>query len=195
MKECRVVGDKGEQMGIIPINQALEMARNQGLDLVEVSASSSPPVCRILDYGKYRYAQERKERELRKSQKISELREIRLRPKIGEHDFDAKAKVAQKLLTGGDKVKLTIMFRGREITHPDIGMKLLQKMVETVRGTAGIEKQPVLDGKRMVMVLAPLPHRSSEAKDRAARPDEKTVRPEARSTKPEVKEVVKDAKA
>lgn len=190
-----MVGDKGEQLGILPIAQALEMARSQGVDLVEVSATSSPPVCRILDYGKYRYAQERKERDLRKSQKTSELREIRLRPKIGDHDFDAKAKVTQKLLTGGDKVKISIMFRGREITHPDLGAKLLQRMVEVVKGIAGIEKQPVLDGRRMIMVLAPLPHKGGEAKEKKSTED-KSKTPVA--NKPEVKEaeeVVKNAKA
>ena len=110
------------------------MARKQGLDLVEVAATASPPVCRILDYGKYRYAQERKERELRKNQKVIDIREMRLRPKIGDHDFEAKIRVVHKLLEEGDKVKIVVMFRGREVTHADLGIKLLQRAVESLKG-------------------------------------------------------------
>jgi translation initiation factor IF-3 len=173
----------------MPLYQALESARSQGLDLVEVAATSVPPVCRILDYGKFRYAQERKERELRKGQKVVLLREIRLRPKIGDHDFDAKARATQKLLNGGDKVKVTIMFRGREISHPDIGAGLLQRMVEAVKGEAGIEKQPVMDGRRMIMVLAPLPQRAKAKETPVAKPKEAV----AAGTKETVKEEVKNA--
>jgi len=150
------VGEKGEQLGIMPLYQALETARRHNLDLVEVAATATPPVCRILDYGKYKYEQAKKEREARKSQRIALLREIRLRPKIGDHDFEAKARSARKLLDRGDKVKVTILFRGREITHPEIGLKLLQRMVESLNESASLERQPSLDGKRMSIILAPV---------------------------------------
>ena len=150
----------------MPTIQALELARKQGLDLVMVAPTSVPPVCRILDYGKYKYAQERKERELRKTQKVTNIREMRLRPKIGDHDFDAKARVVKKLLGEGDKVRIVVMFRGREVTHADIGAKLLERMVETLKGIAGIEKQPMLDGRRLTMILSPLPGHKAETKEK-----------------------------
>jgi translation initiation factor IF-3 len=149
----RLVGDKGEQLGLMPLNQALETARKQNLDLVEVAATAVPPVCRLLDYGKYKYEQDKKERETRRNQKVSLLREVRLRPKIGDHDFEAKSRTAKKLLASGDKVKVTVMFRGREITHPDIGWKLLQRMSETLKEVALVERQPRLEGKRMHIIL------------------------------------------
>ena len=155
-KEVRLVGEKGEQLGVMPLYQAREIAREQNIDLVEVAATAVPPVCRLLDYGKYRYEQARKEREARKSQKVSLLREVRLRPKIGDHDFEAKARSVKKLLGGGDKVKVTIMFRGREITHPEIGWRLLQRMSELLTEVASVERQPVIDGKRMITILSPI---------------------------------------
>jgi len=154
-KEVRLVGEKGEQLGIMPLYQALETARRLSLDLVEVAATTVPPVCRLLDYGKYKYEQAKKERGVRKSQKIPLLREVRLRPKIGNHDFEAKARSARKLLNGGDKVKVTILFRGREITHPEIGLKLLQRMTESLKEVASLDRQPLLDGKRMNIILSP----------------------------------------
>ncbi|MDP3880540.1 MAG: translation initiation factor IF-3 [Dehalococcoidales bacterium] len=155
-KEVRLVGDKGEQLGIVPLEQALEMARSQELDLAEVAPTAVPPVCRLLDYGKYKYEQTKKEREARKSQKISMLREVRIRPKIGEHDFEAKARTARKLLEGGDKVKITVLFRGREITHPEIAWKLLQKMAESLKDIASVDGQPVMVGRRMNVMLVPV---------------------------------------
>ena len=137
----------------MPLSQALELARKQSLDLVEVAATTAPPVCRLLDYGKYKYEQTKKERETKRGQKISLLREIRLRPKIGTHDFEAKAKIAKKLQANGDKVKVTVMFRGREIVHPDIGWKLLQRMSEFLKEVASVERQPMLEGKRMHIIL------------------------------------------
>lgn len=139
----------------MPLSQAQETARKHNLDLVEVAPTAVPPVCRLLDYGKYKYEQAKKEQEIRKSQKVSLLREIRLRPKIGDHDFEAKARSARKLLADGAKVKVTIMFRGREITHPEIGWKLLQRMSESLIEVASLERQPVMDGKRMNIILAP----------------------------------------
>jgi translation initiation factor IF-3 len=114
--------------------QALDLAKKKNFDLVEVAPTAVPPVCRLMDYGKFKYEQAKKEREMRKSQKPSILREIRLRPKIGEHDFEAKTRSVRKLLQDGDKVKITIMFRGREITHADLGWKLLEKMMESLKG-------------------------------------------------------------
>lgn len=149
----RLVGEKGEQLGIMPLYQAREVAKKHNLDLVEVAATAVPPVCRLLDYGKYKYEQDKKEREARRSQRISLLREVRIRPKIGDHDFEAKARIAKKLLANGDKVKVTVMFRGREITHPDIGWKLLQRMSETLKEVALVERQPRLEGKRMHIIL------------------------------------------
>ena len=155
-REVRLVGEKGEQLGVMPSSQAQETARKHNLDLVEVAPTAVPPVCRLLDYGKYKYEQAKKEQEIRrKSQRVSLLREIRLRPKIGNHDFEAKARSARKLLADGAKVKVTIMFRGREITHPELGWKLLQRMTETLGDAASLEKQPALEGKRLNIILAP----------------------------------------
>ena len=161
-KEVRLVGEKGEQLGIMPLPQALEIARRHNLDLVEVAATAVPSVCRLLDYGKYKYEQSKKERELKKSQRTSLLREVRLRPKIDNHDFEAKARLAGKLLDGGDKVKVTVMFRGREIMHPEIGLRLLQKMAEALQGMASLEKQPLMEGRRLHIILAPLSTRKTK---------------------------------
>ncbi|MFC1961454.1 translation initiation factor IF-3 [Chloroflexota bacterium] len=154
-REVRLVGEKGEQLGIMSVAQAQETARKQNLDLVEVAPTSSPPVCRLMDYGKYKYAQAKKEQEAKKSQKIWELRQVRMRPKIGEHDFAAKARTARKLLGDGDKVKVTILFRGREITHPELGWKLLQRMAEEMSDISAMERQPAMEGRQMHIILAP----------------------------------------
>jgi len=164
-KEVRLVGEEGEQLGIMPLYQAREISREQNIDLVEVAAASVPPVCRLLDYGKYRYEQARKEREARRNQKVSLLREVRLRPKIGDHDFEAKARLVKKLLNGGDKVKVTVMFRGREITHPEIGWRLLQRMSELLTEVASVERQPVIDGKRMLTILSPAVTQKTKVKE------------------------------
>ncbi len=140
----------------MPLIQAREVATKSSLDLVEVAATAVPPVCRLLDYGKYKYEQAKKEREARKSQKVSLLREVRLRPKIGAHDFEAKVRLAKKLLDGGDKVKVAVLFRGREITHPEIGRRLLQKMIESLKEVTSVDGQPLMIGKRMNVILSPL---------------------------------------
>ena len=149
------MGEKGEQLGIMPLAQAREVARKKNLDLVEVAANTVPPVCRLLDYGKYKYEQAKKDRQARKSQKVPLLREVRLRPRIDDHDFEAKTRLVGKLLDEGDKVKVSVMFRGREITHPDIGWRLLQRMTESLKEVASLERQPSMDGNRMVMILSP----------------------------------------
>jgi translation initiation factor IF-3 len=154
-REIRLVGDKGEQLGVMPLYQAREIAKKQNLDLVEVAIAAVPPVCRLMDYGKYKYEQTKKEREAKKSQKLSLLREVRLRPKIGGHDFEAKARSVKKFLEGGDKVKVTIMFRGRENTHPELGLRLLDKMLESLKELALVEKQPTRMGGRLHLILSP----------------------------------------
>jgi translation initiation factor IF-3 len=159
------VGEKGEQLGIMAQVQALDTARKRSLDLVEVAPTAVPPVCRLMDYGKYRYEQAKKDRESRKGQKMSLLREVRLRPKIGIHDYDAKVRTAKKLLDGGDKVKISILFRGREITHPEIGWRLLQKMAEELKEIAAIDRQPAMDNRRMILMLSPLPQQKVKIKE------------------------------
>lgn len=144
-------------MGIVPTPQALEMARDRGLDLVEVAPNATPPVCRILDYGKFKYEQSKKEREARKHQKNVVLREVRMKTKIGEHDIDFKTRTAEKLLKEGDKVKVSVMFRGREITHPQIGKDLLDRVYDRLKEIATIEKPAGLEGRFMTMILAPAP--------------------------------------
>ncbi|MEE9399656.1 MAG: translation initiation factor IF-3 [Dehalococcoidales bacterium] len=164
-QEVRLVGEKGEQLGVMPLSQARETAQKDNLDLVEVAPNAVPPVCRLLDYGKFKYQQAKKEQEMKKSQKIALMREIRLRPKIGDHDFEAKGRSARKLLADGAKVKITIMFRGREITHPEIGWKLLQRMSETLKETATLERHAVLEGKRMNIILAPITTQKTKIKE------------------------------
>jgi len=163
-KEVRLVGERGEQLGIMPLSQALETARKYNLDLVEVAPTAEPVVCRLLDYGKYKYEQAKKERELRRGQKSSLLREVRLRPKIGSHDFEAKARSARKLLEGGDKVKITVMFRGREITHPELGWKLLQRMAESLQEVSTIDRQPSMEHRWMSLILSPASAQKAKAK-------------------------------
>ncbi len=175
-RECRLVGDKGEQLGVMPLHQALDLTKKKNFDLVEVAPTAVPPVCRMMDYGKFKYEQAKKEREMKKGQKTSILREIRLRPKIGDHDFEAKTRSVKKLLQGGDKVKITIMFRGREITHADLGWRLLEKMMESLKGTVSIEKQPMMEGSRMFMILTPMT--SQQAKVSTVQPVKtKTAQP------------------
>lgn len=149
------MGEKGEQLGIMPLYKAREVAKKSNLDLIEVAATAVPPVCRLGDYGKYKYEQAKKGRGDRKSQKISLLREVRMRPKIGDHDFEAKARLVKKLLNGGDKVKVTMMFRGREVTHPEIGARLLQRMAAVLDGEANLDLRPVMEGNRMSIILSP----------------------------------------
>ena len=146
----------------MPRQQALETARRHGFDLVEVAPTASPPVCRLLDYGKYKYEQAKKERELKKSQRVSLLREVRLRPNIDDHDFEAKVRNVKKLLEEGDRVKVAIRFRGREITHPEIGWKLLQRASEALQGVAAIARQPVIEERSMTVILAPLSQKGAQ---------------------------------
>ena len=151
----RLVGEDGDQLGIKTRDEALEYAYSRGLDLVEVAANADPPVCRVMDYGKYRYEQEQKAKTARKHQSQIHVKEIKLRPKIGTHDYETKKGHVVRFLKDRAKVKVTIMFRGREATHPERGRDLLMRLAEDVKELGQIESQPVLDGRNMVMVLAP----------------------------------------
>jgi translation initiation factor IF-3 len=156
---------------------ARELAKKANVDIVEVAPTSVPPVCRLMDYGKFKYEQQKKDQQSKKAQKVTLLREIRLRPKIGIHDFDFKARTAKKLLTDGAKVKITLMFRGREITHPDLGWKILQKMAETLKEVGALERQPLMEGRRMDIILSPIstkPKAKQETKPAAKTTDAKT---------------------
>ena len=154
-REVRLVGEKGEQLGIMPLYQAREEAKKRNLDIVEVAPTAVPPVCRLMDYGRYKYEQTKKEREAKKGTKISLLKEVRMRPKIGRHDFEAKLKTVQRQLAEGNKVKLTIMFRGRENTHPELGLKLLKEVVELLREESLVDGQPSRIGSRLHLILLP----------------------------------------
>lgn len=147
------------------LEQARSAARQQNLDLVEVAPTAAPPVCRLLDYGKYQYQQAKKEREARRSQRVSALKEIRLRPRIDDHDFEAKLRSIKKLLEGGDKVKVTVMFRGREVIHSELGLRLLERMVKSLEELACVEKQPSMEGKRMHIVLSLLAAQKARTKE------------------------------
>jgi translation initiation factor IF-3 len=139
----------------MPLRQALETAKEHGLDLVEVSPTSTPPVCRLLDYGKYKYLQAKKEREARKSQRSALLREIRVKPKIHDHDLDAKVRSVKRLLAEGDKVKVTIRFRGREITRPELGKKVLQQMLDQLKDVAIINQPLAMEQRSLSLVFSP----------------------------------------
>jgi translation initiation factor IF-3 len=150
----------------MPLYQAREIARKNDLDLVEVAATAVPPVCRLLNYGKFRYEQDKKEREARRGQKSSSIREIRLRPKIGKGDFETKVRSIRKLIEEGDKVRVTIMFRGREITHPDLALKLVHRVIEGLKDIVVVESSPAMDGRRMVAQLAPAPSLKAKSKEK-----------------------------
>jgi translation initiation factor IF-3 len=151
----RVIDPEGEQIGILPIERALEIAEEQGLDLVEVAPMARPPVCRIMDYGKFKYEEQRQAREARKKQHHVQLKEVKMRPGIEDHDFDFKVRHAKKFLEEGNKVKLTMMFRGRQMAHPEYGRKVLDRVFQELQEVSKIEAHPMLEGRSMVMVLAP----------------------------------------
>lgn len=149
-----MINAKGEQLGIMTLRDALQQAGEKDLDLVEVAPLAKPPVCRIMDYGKFRYEQSRRDREARKKQHVVEIKEIQMKPKIGGHDFQVKVRAAQKFLKDGDKVKALIKFRGREIVHSDLGKNLLMQLFESVREGAVIEREPRIEGRNMIMILS-----------------------------------------
>jgi translation initiation factor IF-3 len=163
-REVRVVAPDGSQIGVKAIEEAKWLAENLGLDLVEVAPEARPPVVRLMDYGKFKYEQSVKAREARKRQTRTVIKEVKLRPKIDTHDFEVKRLRAERFLEEGDKVKVTMMFRGREVTHPDIGRDLLKRFSAELDGFGTVEQMPKLEGRNMTMVLAPVP-RSKRAKD------------------------------
>ena len=153
VREVRLIDDEGSQMGIVPTLEALRMVKDKGLDLVEVSPNANPPVCKILDFGKYRFEQEKKLRDSKKNQKVLKFKEIRMQPKIGSGDLDTKAKHVQEFLDDGAKVKVTIRFRGRELAHTDLGFGVLQEVLKRLTSEYVVEKQPAMDGKTMSMTI------------------------------------------
>ena len=150
-----LIDQNGEKQGIMPISAALEAADEVGLDLVEISPNSDPPVCKILDYGKFKFQEQKKKNEARKRQKTVEIKEIKLRPNIDTHDYDVKAKAMHRFFEEGDKVKVTLRFRGREMAHPELGMKLLQQVKTDFEEVAKVEYEPRMEGRQMIMILAP----------------------------------------
>lgn len=149
-----MIGENGEQLGVLSVAEALGIARQRGVDLVEVAPTAVPPVCRLLDYGRFKYEQEKKEREARKHQKTVLMKEVRLRPKTDEHDIDFKTKQIERFVEEGDKVKVTLRFRGREMVHPNVGRQVLEEVAERVKSVATVERMPLMEGNTMTMILA-----------------------------------------
>nr|MBO2494901.1 translation initiation factor IF-3 [Clostridia bacterium] len=154
-REVRVISETGEQLGIMPIEKALRLAEERQLDLVKIAPKANPPVCKIMDYGKYLFEMAKKEKEARKNQKVINVKEIRLSASIEDHDLGVKARNADKFLKAGDKVKVTIRFRGREMAHPEVGYEVMEKFVSMLTVEAVVERKPTLEGNHMIMVLAP----------------------------------------
>ncbi|MEK4250871.1 translation initiation factor IF-3 [Paenibacillus sp. FSL W7-1287] len=154
-REVRLVGPDSEQLGIKPLREALQMAVDMNLDLVNVAPTAKPPVCRIMDYGKFRYEQQKKEKEARKNQKVVDVKEVWFRANIEEHDYQTKYRNVVKFLKDGDKVKASVRFRGREITHADIGQRILNRLASEVAEICNVERAPKLEGRSMIMILAP----------------------------------------
>ena len=155
IREVRTIGANGEQVGVIPTSEALLMAKESGLDLVEVAPKASPPVCRIMNFSKYKYEQEKKERLARKKQRVIRIKEIKLKPNIEENDYQVKLRHLKEFLGRGDKAKVTLIFRGREMAHTDIGINLMNRLMKDLSEVAQPERIPVLDNKAMVLVLNP----------------------------------------
>jgi translation initiation factor IF-3 len=153
----RLIDEKGEQVGVVPTSQALQMARDRGLDLMEVAATANPPVCKICDYGKFKYEKKKKETVARKNQVIQKVKEVQLRPNTDQHDLDYKIKNSHEFLEEGDKVKFTLLFRGREIAHTEPGYKMCREVVEKLKDVGIVEYPPKLEGKKMIMILSPNP--------------------------------------
>jgi translation initiation factor IF-3 len=174
----RLISANGEQLGIKHIREATDIAERMDLDLVEVAPNSDPPVVRLMDYGKYKYQKEQARKAARKKQVNVNVREIKLRPKIGDHDFNTKRGHVERFLRGGDKVKVTIMFRGREVQHPELGERLLRRLASDLEEVGRIESQPNLDGRNMVMVMAPKKEIKEAREAQAAETEGRKERPE-----------------
>ena len=160
MPQVRVIAENGDQLGIMNTREAVQLARSQGLDLVEVAATADPPVCRIIDYGKFTYEQKKKASEAKKKQVIITVKEVKFRPGTDDHDYNFKAKHARDWLSEGDKVKATIFFRGREITHRELGAELLQRLEQDLSEVGEVEQRPKMEGNQMFLIFAPKRHKS-----------------------------------
>lgn len=163
----RVIGPNGEQLGILAIDQALRIAQEDGFDLVEVSPLAKPPVCKIMDYGKFKYTEKKKQSEAKKKQVVVQLKEVKLRPRTEEHDYDVKIKKIREFLEEANKARVTVMFRGREITHRELGQRVLERVINDLKETAVIEAAPRMEGRQMFMILAPNPRMLQAQRDRA----------------------------
>jgi translation initiation factor IF-3 len=156
-REVRLVGSDGEQLGIVSLRDAMASAVEKECDLVEIAPTARPPVCKLMDYGKFKYEQAKRDKETRKRQNIVTIKEVKLRPNIEDHDFDTKARNARRFLADGDKVKVTIMFRGRELSHPEQGKQLCVRLAELLKDEANIERDAKVEGRNMIMILTPKP--------------------------------------
>jgi translation initiation factor IF-3 len=177
-REVRLIDENGEMIGVMPTQRALDIARERNLDLVEVSPNAVPPVCKLMDYGRYKYEQAKKENEARKNQKTITLKEIRLHPRTDEHDVDVKTRKIQEFLAEGDRVRVSVQFRGAEMRHPDIGRKLLDGIAEVLKGSAIIERSPTMEGRMMSMIVSRAPGWEPAKKQQAA-PEKKNAAPAA----------------
>ncbi|SFE21038.1 bacterial translation initiation factor 3 (bIF-3) [Roseivivax sediminis] len=155
MAEIRLIGAEGENIGVVPPSRGLELAEQAGLDLVEISPNATPPVCKIMDFGKFKYEQQKREAEARKKQKTIEVKEVKFRPNTDIHDYDVKMKNVVKFLENGDKVKVTLRFRGREMAHQNLGRNLLERVAEDVKEIGKVENMPKMEGRQMVMMIGP----------------------------------------
>ena len=151
----RLIDDQNNQLGVLSLDAALRIANEKGLDLVEVAPQANPPVCRLMDYGRFKFETVKREKDQRRKQNVIKLKEMKLRPKVAEHDFQTKFKGLKQFLEAGEKVKVTIMFRGREMVHQDIGRKILERVADDARTFAVVERQPLLEGRNLFMILAP----------------------------------------
>ncbi|MFV2052499.1 translation initiation factor IF-3 [Aliiroseovarius sp. YM-037] len=154
--EIRLIGADGENAGVVTPERAMEMADEAGLDLVEISPNANPPVCKIMDFGKYKYEQQKRESEARKKQKIIEVKEVKFRPNTDTHDYDVKMRNVFKFLENGDKVKISLRFRGREMAHQDLGRNLLERVAEDTKEVGKVENMPKMEGRQMIMMIGPL---------------------------------------
>ena len=159
-REVRVIGADSEQLGILGRNDAIALAREHGLDLVEVAAAADPPVCRIMDYGKFKYETQKKKQEAKKRQTIVQIKEIKVRPKTDDHDFETKVRHIRRFLEDGDRVKVTVFFRGREIVHKDRGLAILERIISDVKEVGKVEQEPKAEGRTLQMLLTPLPKKA-----------------------------------
>ena len=169
-REVRVIGEDGAQLGIMPTRKALELAEEAELDLVKIAPNAQPPVCKLMDYDKHRFEQSKREREMRKNQKVISLKEVQLSATIEENDVAIKAKNAIRFLQDGDKVKVSIRFRGRQIAHSDIGMKVMMDFIERTKDVCTVERRPLIEGRNMIMILAPKTEKASKAEKTAKQP-------------------------